>query len=108
MSLENIKVQNFKSFKNLDVSLDEFNVIIGANASGKSNFAQAFSFLRDIVTHGLDSAISLQGGLKYLRSFASPDAPVTYEITFNINALARFFLYAELQSCFNYWSCIPV
>ena len=91
MSLENIKVQNFKSFKNLDVSLDEFNVIIGANASGKSNFAQAFSFLRDIVTHGLDSAISLQGGLKYLRSFASPDAPVTYEITFNINALSPLF-----------------
>ena len=42
ISLERIKVQNFKSFKSLDIPLDKFNVVIGANASGKSNFAQVF------------------------------------------------------------------
>ena len=66
-------------------------MIIGANASGKSNFAQAFSFLRDIVVHGLDSAISLQGGLTYLRSFASPNALVSYEITFTMKTLSPLF-----------------
>src|SRR3989442_14807217 len=68
MAIRKIKVSNFKSFKNLDVELREFNALIGANASGKSNFIQIFTFLRDIVKHGLENAISLQGGTEYLRN----------------------------------------
>ena len=67
--LEYIKAQNFKSFKEIDLKLKQFNVIIGANASGKSNFVQIFNFLKDIREQGLDNAISLQGGIEYLRNF---------------------------------------
>lgn len=52
----------------MDVKLGKFNVLIGANASGKSNFVQIFKFLRDIVAHGLANAISMQGGVEYLRN----------------------------------------
>jgi len=38
------------------------------NASGKSNFVQIFQFLRDIAISGLDNAVSLQGGVEYLRN----------------------------------------
>jgi AAA15 family ATPase/GTPase len=38
MTIKRIKVSNFKSFKNLDVELGKFNILIGANACGKSNF----------------------------------------------------------------------
>lgn len=68
MSIRRIKVSNFKSFQNLEVNLDNFNVLIGANAAGKSNFVQVFRFLRDITNHDLDSAISIQGGGQYLRN----------------------------------------
>ena len=68
MAITRIRVSNFKSFGNLDVTLGPFNVLIGANASGKSNFIQVFKFLRDIVRHGLDNAVSLQGGTAYLRN----------------------------------------
>src|SRR3972149_11404679 len=68
MTIKTIKVKNFKSFKELQVDLGKFNVLIGANASGKSNFVQVFKFLRDIESHGLDNAISLQGGPEYLTS----------------------------------------
>jgi len=61
MSIKRIKVSNFKSFKELDLELGNFNVVIGANASGKSNFVQIFKFIRDISNLGLDNAISLQG-----------------------------------------------
>ncbi|RJS80424.1 MAG: ATPase [Spirochaetes bacterium] len=68
MSIKRIEVRNFKSFKELKIDLGKFNVIIGANASGKSNFVHIFEFLRDITTSGLDNAVSLQGGVEYLRN----------------------------------------
>ena len=61
MAIKRIKVSNFKSFKKLDVRLGKFTILIGANASGKSNFVQIFKFIRDINTLGLDNAVSLQG-----------------------------------------------
>jgi len=68
MSIKKIRVSNFKSFKELDIELSKFNVLIGANASGKSNFVHIFEFLRDIVNHGLDNAISMQGDVEYFRN----------------------------------------
>lgn len=44
--LKKIHITNFKSFKNLTVSLDRFNVVIGPNASGKTNFVEFFKFLK--------------------------------------------------------------
>lgn len=66
MTIKTIHVKNFKSFKELHVDLGKFNVLIGANASGKSNFIRVFEFLRDIARHDLENAISLQGGAEYL------------------------------------------
>jgi len=61
MAIKRIRVSNFKSFKKLDLELGKFNVVIGANASGKSNFISIFGFVRDIANEGLDNAVSLQG-----------------------------------------------
>jgi predicted ATPase len=66
MTIKTIRVKNFKSFKELHVDLGTFNILIGANASGKSNFIRVIEFLRDIERHGLDNAIQLQGGREYL------------------------------------------
>lgn len=68
MSLKRIGVTNFKSFEELEVELSKFNVLIGANASGKSNFVQIFQFLREIANFGLKNAVSMQGGVEYLRN----------------------------------------
>ncbi len=66
MAIKTIRVKNFKSFKDVEVQLGNFNVLIGANASGKSNFIEAIKFLRDIQRDGLENAIQLQGGPEYL------------------------------------------
>ncbi|GBD03683.1 Chromosome partition protein Smc [bacterium HR19] len=66
--IKKIEVKNFKSFKELEIELGKFNVLIGANASGKSNFVQIFQFLRDIEREGLENAISMQGGVEYLKN----------------------------------------
>ncbi|MDD5503204.1 MAG: AAA family ATPase [Candidatus Thermoplasmatota archaeon] len=68
MGIKRMQITNFKSFNQLELTLDKFNVLIGANAGGKSNFVQIFQFIRDISEYGLDNAISMQGGIEYLRN----------------------------------------
>lgn len=68
MAINIIEASNFRSFKELNLRLGNFNVIVGANASGKSNFLQIFQFLKDIATKDINNAISLQGGVQYLRN----------------------------------------
>ncbi len=68
MKISKLHISNFKSFRNLDVSLTDLSVLVGANASGKSNFVNSLRFLRDIVNHGLEHAIAIQGGVEYLRN----------------------------------------
>lgn len=81
MAIKRIKVSNFKSFKELNLELGAFNVVIGANASGKSNFVQIFKFIRDIGNLGLDNAISLQGS-EYLTNIGlSPPQILSLKIT---------------------------
>jgi len=82
MAIKKIRILNFKSFKDLEIELGKFNVLIGANASGKSNFIQIFKFLRDITNYGLDNAISMQGGVEYLRNInIGPSKNFSLEVT---------------------------
>jgi predicted ATPase len=68
MPVKSIHIENFKSFSEADVELSRFNVVIGSNAAGKSNFISIFRFLRDIARHGLVNAIALQGGTENIRN----------------------------------------
>ncbi len=97
MTITKIKLSNFKSFKNLDVELGNFNVFVGANASGKSNFIQVFRFIRDMTNHGLDNAISMQGGIEYLRNInIGKSEEFSLEVTTN-NEISNVFFYGETK-----------
>jgi hypothetical protein len=81
-----VRASNFKSFHELDVRLDNLNVLIGANASGKSNLVQLFRFVRDIVESGLENAVSIQGGPQYLRNLnCGAEDQVTIELSLDHN-----------------------
>ncbi|MDR0912177.1 MAG: AAA family ATPase [Methanobrevibacter sp.] len=82
--LRKLKVSNFKTFKDISIDLNKFNLIIGSNASGKSNFVSIFKFLNDISKFGLNEAISKQGGFKYLKNLKTNDnKPLKLEIEAN-------------------------
>lgn len=66
MRLEEIEVSNFKCFKHIKFELENFNVVIGKNASGKSNIINIIKFIKDMLMNGIDEAIDLQGGINYL------------------------------------------
>ena len=75
MRISRLRLVNFKSFQDIDITLRSFNVVIGPNASGKSNLVKAFQFLKDIFENGLENAVSMQGGIDFLPNVsADPDA----------------------------------
>lgn len=47
--LKEITLSNFKSFKEQTVTLADFNVIVGRNASGKTNFIEFLKFVKKIL-----------------------------------------------------------
>ncbi len=66
--IKRIEISNFKSFRSLELSLEPLNILIGANAAGKSNFIQLFKFLKHLSKDGLENAIYAQGGPDYFRN----------------------------------------
>ena len=79
--IERLKLTNFKSFRCVDVELGDFNVLIGPNASGKSNFVDALRFLQNIANDNLQTAISIQGGIEYLGNIrCKRQVPVSIEV----------------------------
>jgi predicted ATPase len=84
MAITKVKVSNFKSFDELAVELRPLNIVVGGNASGKSNFLEIFRFLRDLGAYGLENAISLQGGMEYLTNLRIGAArPLILEWTYD-------------------------
>ena len=78
MKVTNIAIRNWRNFKEADVELQDRTFIVGANASGKSNFLDIFRFLRDIASSsggGLQKAIKDRGGMKKVRSLAARRQP---------------------------------
>lgn len=60
--LKTIRIANFKSISSDPVTLGDFNVLIGANAAGKSNFVDVLRFIHNALNDGLPSAIGRRYG----------------------------------------------
>jgi predicted ATPase len=77
MSFTKVFLQNWRNFPSVDVRLGERMFLVGPNASGKSNFLDAFRFLRDVAEPrgGLQQAIQERGGVSRLRSLHARRLP---------------------------------
>lgn len=49
-TIKRIKIKNFKSFRDVDINLNKFNIIVGKNGTGKTNFIECFKFLKNLIT----------------------------------------------------------
>lgn len=62
MKLERLHVSGYKSIQDIDLTLNDLNVLIGANGAGKSNFISLFKMINQIVDKRLELYVGLAGG----------------------------------------------
>lgn len=60
--IERLEIENFKSFRKLDLELGRLNCFIGPNACGKSNLIDALAFLQQCVSDSVTTAFDDRGG----------------------------------------------
>lgn len=72
-----LALKNWKNFTDIDVPLTNRVFLVGPNAVGKSNFLEAFKFLRDLVIEGggLGKAVETRYGLTKVRSLFARQQP---------------------------------
>ncbi len=83
MQFSRIKLENWRNFGKVDVPVSTRVFLVGANASGKSNFLDALRFLHELVISGGDfeKAISDRGGVPSIRSLAArQDSNIAIEV----------------------------
>ena len=64
--MDYIRINGYKSFKNLSVQLRPINLLIGANGAGKSNFLSLFEMLGNIYEKRLAAYVAQVGGVDKL------------------------------------------
>ena len=99
MKFIKIKVKNFKSYTDLEIDFNKLNYIIGGNASGKSNFVNILKFFNDIIYYGLDDAVLLQGGIKYIfnaNSEKDSNIVLEYELDFEDEKNRTFDIFSDI------------
>lgn len=67
MSVRRVRMRNFRSIAWCDVALRNLTVLVGPNATGKSNFLDGLQFVRDALDSRLDYALRTRGGLDVVR-----------------------------------------
>jgi predicted ATPase len=111
MKIRKITLKNWKNFAQAEAEIRNRLFLVGPNASGKSNFLDAFRFLRDLASTGggFQEAIGRRGGVTAIRCLAArryPDVTISvftegdaeqweYELSFNQDNQRRPILRGE-------------
>ena len=61
--ISKVWARNFRSIEYAELELGPLTVLVGPNASGKSNLLDILGFLADAVRYGLETAITRRGGI---------------------------------------------
>ncbi len=82
MFLKKLVVHNYKSLRHVCFEPSPLAALIGPNAAGKSNFADAIHFLSEVYSQGLEVAIARKGGYENIafRKQRRTTAPIEFEI----------------------------
>ncbi len=82
MHIENIKIRNYRLFRNTELrKLPELTIVVGANGTGKSTLFDVFTFLKDALTHNVAAAVTRRGGFRELVSRGS-EGPIGITVQF--------------------------
>ena len=62
--IKSVKIENYKSIQSLEVDVGRFNVIIGENGAGKSNFLEALVLFGAAEANKLDNEFLVSRGVR--------------------------------------------
>lgn len=94
--LKRVKIQGFKSIKELELDLKPINILIGANGSGKSNFISLFTFLRQLSEGKLQTYVEQNGFANTFFHFGAKKTPkITLELDVGDNGYHVDFIHGE-------------
>ena len=78
--------KNFRSIADTSVELDDLTVLVGLNASGKSNLLDVLRFVKDALNFDLEAAISMRRGIRAIRRRTQGGRPPNIEIDIHADA----------------------
>jgi predicted ATPase len=85
VKIKQLSIRGFRSLKDVTWEPGDLNVLIGPNASGKSNLLSALQLLQIAATENLDDAIVELGGVGSLIWNNDPFGQVGWELALRIN-----------------------
>ena len=87
MQIEQIRIENFRAFKNVHMrGIPRLAILVGANGTGKSTLFSVFGFLRDAMSTNVRAALSKLGGSRGFNEVRSRSArgPIEIEIKYRV------------------------
>lgn len=89
LHIKELRLRNYRSFRDARLPLSDLTFLVGRNASGKSSLLDALDFIREALTDSLPIAIERRGGMEGLRHRLAPDGePVELAVVMNAVATA--------------------
>jgi predicted ATPase len=80
-----VRARNFRSIPECDVALGPLTVLLGFNASGKSNFLDILRFTKDALTTSLAAAVASRGGLDAILYRSSAGQAGSFDIRLDLD-----------------------
>jgi predicted ATPase len=78
--LRRVRIRGYKSIAFCDITLEPLTILVGRNASGKSNFLDALAFLRDVMQLGASEAAKRHGGADTILCRVNDDRIIKFEV----------------------------
>ena len=89
--IHRIRIQNYKSLRDVTVELSPVTVLIGRSGTGKTNFCEAIRLLRDCLTSGVQNVWQR---MLLAKPMTHGKEGVSYEVDFTVNGYDEAFSYS--------------
>src|ERR1041385_9118408 len=91
--IKRIKITDFKSIRELDLTLDPVTVVVGRSGTGKSNFVQAIRFLRNMLLNP-EKAVNYEWGWDRIAPVGQKQPRTSIEVTFSVPSSEQDYVYS--------------